>query len=267
MLAEIITNLYTTNPSSLNSEQKVTIDQVISKLNTGEIRVAEKNNGIWQVNQWVKQAILLYLKYSSGFTIDGNSENSYWFDKVPNKFLNWQENDFIEAKLRTIPMSYVRSGCYLGKNVIVMPSFINMGAYVDDGTMVDSFVTVGSCAQIGKKCHLSADVCIGGVLEPLQANPVIIEDNCFIGAGSKILEGVIVKQNAVVGAGVVISATTKIIDRETGDIFYGEVPENSVVIPGSIIDKNNIALTAAIIVKKADEKTRGKTSINELLRY
>lgn len=242
------------------------VDTVLSMLDHGKLRVCFKENGSWVVNQWVKKAILLSFRLNDNSLMNAGVKN--YFDKVPLKFTNWSEKEFKEAGFRAIPGSVVRHGSFIAKNAVLLPSFVNIGAYVDEGTMVDTWATIGSCAQIGKHCHISGGAGIGGVLEPLQANPVIIEDNCFIGARSEIAEGVIVEEGSVISMGVYIGASTKIIDRATGEIFYGRVPAYSVVVPGNIKDKNNpdLSLYAAIIVKKVDEKTRSKTSINELLR-
>lgn len=242
---------------------RVTVKKTIDLLDTGQVRVAEKiSSGKWTVNNWIKQAILLY------FLIEkSKSLGCGWFDKINNKFDNWNEEKFCESKIRVVPGCFVRKSAYIGTNVVLMPSFINVGAYIASGTMIDTWSTVGSCAQIGKNCHISGGVGIGGVLEPIQASPVIIEDNCFIGARSEITEGTIVKEGSVIGMGVFISASTKIIDRETGMTFYGEVPPYSVVVPGSVQSKNNISLYCAVIIKKVDEKTRSKISINEILRH
>lgn len=239
---------------------------IIGMLDKGALRVCNKENDVWQVNQWVKKAILLSFRLNDNTLITSGAH--HYFDKVPLKFSNWSEKEFKYAGFRVLPGAVVRSGSYIGKNAVLLPSFINIGAYVGEGTMVDTWATVGSCAQIGKNCHISGGAGIGGVLEPLQANPVIIEDNCFIGARSEIAEGVIVEEGSVISMGVYIGASTKIIDRTTGEICYGKVPAYSVVVPGNIQDKNNpnLSLYAAIIVKRVDEKTRSKTSINELLR-
>ncbi len=254
------------------------VETVLSKLDDGQLRVAEKASNGWQVNQWVKQAILLSFRlndnqlYAHGPYDKADMETpdkySYWWDKVASKFAGWNEPEFRAAGLRAVPGSYVRRGSFIGKNVVLMPSFVNLGAYVGEGTMVDTWVTIGSCAQIGNHCHISGGVGIGGVLEPLQANPVIIEDNCFIGARSEIAEGVIVEEGAVISMGVFIGASTKIVDRATGEVMYGRVPAYSVVVPGTLPGKTptDPHLAAAIIVKRVDEKTRSKTSINELLR-
>lgn len=249
----------------------------LNQLDAGKVRVADKDaNGQWVVNGWVKKAILLSFRLNDMQIMEGgpaaNEEKCFWYDKVPSKFLGWTEEDFKTAGFRAVPGCFVRNGSFIAPDVVLMPSFINLGAYVDRGTMVDTWATIGSCAQIGKNCHISGGVGIGGVLEPLQANPVIIEDNCFIGARSEIAEGVIVEEGAVISMGVYLGASTKIIDRETGETFQGRVPAYSVVVPGSIPSgkrddgTDKPSLYAAIIVKKVDAQTRSKTSINELLR-
>ena len=243
------------------------INQTIELTDKGDLRVAEKKNKIWTVNQWVKKAILLSFR-TKPMTMSKGPYTT-WYDKVPGKSVTWSESDWKKAGYRHVPNGVVRKGSFIGKNVVLMPCFVNLGAYVDEGTMIDTWASVGSCAQVGKNCHVSGGAGIGGVLEPLQAGPVIIEDNCFIGARSEIAEGVIVEEGAVISMGVYIGASTKIIDRETGDITYGKVPAYSVVVPGSIKNKKNPdgpSLYCAVIVKKVDEKTRGKTSINDLLR-
>lgn len=248
------------------------VNAVLADIDAGKLRVAEKGASGWQVNQWVKQAILLSFRLNDNALVQGpsaaNGDRFNWFDKVPLKFNGWSEEQFRTAGFRAVPGSWVRSGSFIGKNVVLMPSFINLGAYVGEGTMVDTWVTIGSCAQIGKHCHISGGVGIGGVLEPLQANPVIIEDNCFIGARSEVAEGVIIEEGSVISMGVFLGASTKIVDRATGEVFYGRVPAYSVVVPGTLPSKTPDAphLAAAIIVKRVDEKTRSKTSINELLR-
>ena len=243
------------------------INQTIELTDKGDLRVAEKKNKIWTVNQWVKKAILLSFR-TKPMTMSKGPYTT-WYDKVPGKSVTWSESDWKKAGYRHVPNGVVRKGSFIGKNVVLMPCFVNLGAYVDEGTMIDTWASVGSCAQVGKNCHVSGGAGIGGVLEPLQAGPVIIEDNCFIGARSEIAEGVIVEEGAVISMGVYIGASTKIIDRETGKITYGKVPAYSVVVPGSIQNKKNPdgpSLYCAVIVKKVDEKTRSKTSINDLLR-
>ena len=249
------------------------VNHIVNELDHGKLRVCQKVDNNWQVNQWIKKAILLYFKLSDNYiSASDNSlgDNIKFFDKVAQKFSKWQENDFRLAGFRALNGAVVRHSAFIGKGVVLMPSFVNVGAYVDENTMVDTWATIGSCAQIGKNCHISGGAGIGGVLEPLQANPVIIEDNCFIGARSEVAEGVIVETGSVLSMGVYLGASTKIIDRESGEIFYGRVPAYSVVVPGSIATNSkssqNLSLYCAVIVKKVDEKTRSKTSINELLR-
>jgi 2,3,4,5-tetrahydropyridine-2-carboxylate N-succinyltransferase len=236
------------------------------------VRVAEKKDGAWTVNQWLKKAVLLSFRLKPMEVIKGGPGGSAWWDKVPSKFAGWSEAEFEAAGFRAVPGAIVRHSAYVGKNVILMPSFVNLGAYVGDGTLVDTWATVGSCAQIGRHVHLSGGVGIGGVLEPMQAGPTIIEDNCFIGARSEVVEGCIVREGSVLGMGVFIGKSTKIVDRATGEVFYGEVPPYSVVVAGTIPGKNipgedwGPSLYCAVIVKHVDEKTRSKTSIIELLR-
>lgn len=257
---------------SNNTALKKAIQEALDLLDTGKIRVAEKDaSELWKVNDWVKKAILLHFRTvdSSLINFDNSAaknEKAWWFDKVSSKFDNWDQEKFLKSKIRSVPGCFVRYSAYIAENVVLMPSFVNMGAYIDFGTMIDSGVTIGSCAQIGKNCHISSNVVIGGVLEPLQAAPIIIEDNCFIGAMSGITEGVIVREGSVLAMGTCIGASTKIIDRKTGKVHYGEVPPYSVVVSGSIPSENNISLHCAVIVKRVDERTRSKTSINELLR-
>ncbi len=242
------------------------ISKTISGLETGEYRVAEPlENGQWQVNDWLKKAVLLYFSTHDNKVTPGTTHN--YFDKVPCRFENTTEEEFKDLGVRIVPPATVRIGAYLGKNVVVMPSYVNIGAFVDEGTMVDTWVTVGSCAQIGKNVHLSGGVGIGGVLEPLQAAPTIIEDNCFIGARSEVVEGVRIGKGSVLSMGVFISQSTKIYNRETKEITYGYVPPGSVVVPGNLPAKDGShSLSCAVIVKTVDEQTRAKTSINELLR-
>lgn len=251
--------------SSSNPDfKKAVIKEVFSLLNSGEIRVAERAlNGKWVVNEWIKKAILLHFLTEESKVIN---HNNWWFDKFNSKFDDWNGEKFRQSKIRAVPGSVVRQPAYIGENVVLMPSFVNVGAYIDSGTMIDTWSTVGSCAQIGKNCHISGGVGIGGVLEPIQASPVIIEDNCFIGARSEVAEGVIVREGAVLSMGVFIGASTKIVDRETGKVSYGEIPPYSVIISGYAPSTNNISTYCAIIVKKVDERTRSKTSINEILR-
>ena len=256
---------------------RIAVNNTLNLLDSGNLRVAEpSDDGNWSVNQWAKKAVLLSFRLNDMGIISGgpNSLNkgaSVWWDKIPSKFSNWSETNFLNAGFRAVPGSIVRHSAFIGKNVVLMPSFVNLGAYVDEGTMVDTWATVGSCAQIGKNVHISGGAGIGGVLEPLQAGPVIIEDDCFIGARSEVAEGVIIEKGAVLSMGVYIGASTKIIDRSTGEIFIGKVPSYSVVVPGSIPSKNKLNemtpnLYCAVIVKRVDEKTRSKTSVNELLR-
>jgi 2,3,4,5-tetrahydropyridine-2,6-dicarboxylate N-succinyltransferase len=239
------------------------LEQVIEELNTGRLRVAEKRDGAWVTHQWVKKAVLLYFRAHDNQVIAGGP----WFDKVPLRFEGYTEAKFREGGFRVVPPSTVRTGAFIGRNVVLMPSYVNIGAYVDEGTMVDTWATVGSCAQIGKNVHLSGGVGIGGVLEPLQANPTIIEDHCFIGARSEVVEGVVVEAHSVLSMGVFIGQSTKIYDRTTGEIHYGRVPSGSVVVPGSLPSADGrYALSCAVVVKRVDAATRAKTSINELLR-
>ena len=250
-----------------NKEILNAINHNIELTDKGDLRVAEKKNGSWTVNQWVEKAILLSFR-TKPMTMSKGPYTT-WYDKVPGKSVTWGESDWKKAGYRHVPNGVVRKGSFIGKNVVLMPCFVNLGAYVDEGTMIDTWASVGSCAQVGKNCHVSGGAGIGGVLEPLQAGPVIVEDNCFIGARSEIAEGVIVEEGAVISMGVYIGASTKIIDRTTGEISYGKVPPYSVVVPGSIPDKKNPngpSLYCAVIDKKVDEKTRSKTSINDLLR-
>lgn len=245
------------------------VNEALDRLDRGTLRVAEKQDGEWIVNQWAKKAVLLSFRLNDMEIIEGGpGQNTNWYDKVPSKFQGWDEKRFKDAGFRAVPGCVVRRASYVAPNVVLMPSFINLGAYVDEGTMVDTWATIGSCAQIGKNCHISGGAGIGGVLEPLQADPVRIEDNCFIGARSEIAEGVIVEEGSVISMGVYIGASTKIVDRETGEVSYGRVPAYSVVVPGTVPGKTADApsLYAAVIVKRVDEKTRSKTSINELLR-
>lgn len=249
------------------------VDLVLTALDEGAIRVAEKRDNQWHTHQWVKQAILLSFRLNdneitTGPTRRRSGEAMSWFDKVPLKTEGWDSEACRNAGFRSVPGAFIRRGAFIARNVVLMPSFVNIGAYVGEGTMVDTWSTIGSCAQIGKHCHISGGVGIGGVLEPLQANPVIIEDNCFIGARSEVAEGVIVEEGAVISMGVFLGASTKIIDRATGEIFFGRIPAYSVVVPGTLPGKNptDPSLACAVIVKRVDEKTRAKTSVNELLR-
>ena len=256
--------------SNTKGSDRDVIEKCLSILDNGKARVSEKIDENWIVNEWLKKAVLLSFKLWPMDIIEGGPGNSNWWDKVPSKFSKWTSKDFENSNFRTVPGSIVRYSAYISPDAVLMPSFINLGARVGSGTMIDTWATVGSCAQVGNNCHISGGVGLGGVLEPLQATPVIIEDNCFIGARSEIAEGVIVEEGAVISMGVYIGASTKIIDRETGKVYFGKVPQYSVVVPGSIkTDKNNtkdLSLYCAVIVKKVDEKTRSKTSINDLLR-
>jgi 2,3,4,5-tetrahydropyridine-2-carboxylate N-succinyltransferase len=252
-------------PKTVSAEVKQAVEQVLSMLDNGSARVAEKIAGEWVVHQWLKKAVLLSFRINDNEVMDG-AENRF-FDKVPMKYAGYTDAQFRADGVRIVPPAAVRRGSYIGKNVVVMPSYVNIGAYVGEGSMVDTWATVGSCAQIGKNVHLSGGVGIGGVLEPLQANPTIIEDNCFIGARSEVVEGVIVEEGAVLSMGVYISQSTRIYDRETGEISYGRVPAGAVVVPGTIPAKDGShSLYAAIIVKKVDAQTRAKVGINALLR-
>ncbi|MDB5657931.1 MAG: dapD [Cypionkella sp.] len=242
------------------------IEATLTALDTGALRVAEKRGNDWHVNQWAKKAVLMSFRLTDMSEVSGGNGGSNWWDKVPSKFQGWTEADWRKAGFRAVPGSIVRRSAYIGKGVVLMPSFVNVGAFVDEGSMVDGWATVGSCAQIGKHVHLSGGVGIGGVLEPMQAGPTIIEDNCFIGARSEVVEGCIIREGSVLGMGVFIGQSTKIVDRETGAVMYGEVPAGSVVVAGSMPSKNGVNLYCAVIVKKVDAKTRSKTSINELLR-
>ncbi|HEY0630295.1 MAG TPA: 2,3,4,5-tetrahydropyridine-2,6-dicarboxylate N-succinyltransferase [Sphingomicrobium sp.] len=246
---------------------KEAVEAAILRLDSGEERVAEKAGGEWRVNQWLKKAVLLSFRLNPMEAIPGGPGGATWWDKVPSKFLGWSDNAFGAAGFRAVPGAIVRRGAYIAPNAVLMPSFVNLGAYVGEGTMVDTWATVGSCAQIGRNVHISGGAGIGGVLEPLQAGPVIIEDNCFIGARSEVAEGVVVEEGAVLSMGVFLGASTKIVDRSTGEVMYGRVPAYSVVGPGSLpSEKGGPSLACAVIVKRVDERTRSKTSINELLR-
>jgi 2,3,4,5-tetrahydropyridine-2,6-dicarboxylate N-succinyltransferase len=249
------------------------VDAALELLDRGEARVAERSpNGYWLVNQWLKKAVLLSFRLNDMSVIDNGPGNAVWWDKVASKFDGWEEARFRAAGFRAVPNCVVRRSAYIAPGVVLMPSFVNLGAYVDSGSMIDTWATVGSCAQIGKNCHISGGAGIGGVLEPLQAGPVIIEDNCFVGARSEVAEGVIVREGSVLSMGVFIGASTRIVDRESGEIFQGEVPSYSVLVPGTLPGKPGKdggvrpSLYCAVIVKRVDEKTRAKTSINELLR-
>jgi len=243
------------------------------RADSGTLRVCEKNDGAWTVNQWLKKAVLLSFRLNDMMAIAGGpGEETPWFDKVPSKFAGWSEEHFRAAGFRAVPGAIVRNSAYVAPGVVLMPCFVNLGAYVGEGTMIDTWATIGSCAQIGSNCHISGGAGIGGVLEPLQANPVIIEDDCFVGARSEVAEGVIVEQGAVLSMGVYLGASTRIVDRASGEVYYGRVPAYSVVVPGSMAGqaladgKPGPSLYCAVIVKQVDAQTRSKTSINELLR-
>ena len=258
--------------SATIGEVRDAVQTALAGLDDGSFRVAEKRDGEWLVNQWLKKAVLLSFRLNDNVVVDGGASGAPAYDKVPSKFAGWDENRFRDAGFRVVPGAVARRGSYIANNVVLMPSFVNIGARVDEGSMVDTWATVGSCAQIGKNVHLSGGVGIGGVLEPLQAGPVIIEDNCFIGARSEVVEGVVVEEGAVLSMGVFISSTSKIIDRTTGEIFVGRVPAYSVVVPGSLPGKQlpdgspGPSLSCAVIVKRVDAQTRAKTAINDLLR-
>ena len=255
------------NPKSVSNEIKEAINEAINGLNNGSLRVASREGSTqnWKTHQWLKKAVLLSFRIKNNSIMDGNYTK--YFDKVESKFAHFEEKDFSEGGYRVVPNAMVRQGSFIGKNAVLMPSYVNIGAYVDEGTMVDTWATVGSCAQIGKNVHLSGGVGIGGVLEPIQAGPTIIGDNCFIGARSEVVEGVVVEDNAVISMGVYIGQSTKIFDRETGEVTYGRIPEGSVVVSGNLPSKDGAySLYCAVIVKKVDAKTRSKVGINELLR-
>ncbi|MBW3497328.1 2,3,4,5-tetrahydropyridine-2,6-dicarboxylate N-succinyltransferase [Janthinobacterium sp. HH104] len=254
------------NPGNGTAELRDAVSHVINGLDNGSIRVAEKTTGDWVVNQWVKKAVLLSFRLEDNVVLPSDGTMQF-YDKVPTKFANYTKEDFVKGGFRVVPPAVARRGSFIAKNVVLMPSYVNIGAYVDEGAMVDTWATVGSCAQIGKNVHLSGGVGIGGVLEPMQANPTIIEDNCFIGARSEIVEGVIVEENSVISMGVYIGQSTKIYDRATGEVTYGRVPAGSVVVSGNLPSEDGkYSLYCAVIVKRVDAKTRAKTGINELLR-
>ena len=254
------------SPASKGAERQA-VEAALEGLDSGKLRVAEKLNDEWRVHQWLKKAVLLSFRLNDMSMIEGAAGGASWWDKVDSKFKDWGENRFRDAGFRAVPGAIVRRSAFIGKGVVLMPSFVNVGAHVDEGTMIDTWATVGSCAQIGKNCHISGGAGIGGVLEPLQAGPVIIEDNCFIGARSEVAEGVIVGEGSVLSMGVFLGASTRIINRTNGDVYYGKVPPYSVVVPGSQPGgSGGPALYCAVIVKQVDERTRAKTSINELLR-
>lgn len=276
MLSSIIEKAWDekdTITTATKGEVRDAVNEALNLLDKGEMRIAQKTNGAWQVNQWLKKAVLLSFRLNPMQAISNGPGGSTWWDKVPSKFDGWSEENFKTAGFRAVPNCVVRKSAFIAPSVVLMPSFVNLGAYVDEGTMVDTWSTIGSCAQIGKHCHISGGVGIGGVLEPLQAGPVIIEDNVFIGARSEVAEGVIVEEGSVLSMGVFLGASTKIIDRETGEIFMGRVPAYSVVIPGTLPSSKTLpngdpapSLSCAVIVKRVDAKTRSKTGINDLLR-
>ncbi len=271
MSLETIINQAWEDRTSISTETsgdiRSAVEAALNGLDSGEYRIAEKTGKDWTVHQWLKKAVLLSFRLNPNRRMDQGPDGSYWWDKVPTKTANWTDEDFSKAGFRSVPGAIVRRGSFIAPGAVLMPSFVNIGAYVGEGTMVDTWVTIGSCAQIGKNCHISGGVGIGGVLEPVQANPVIIEDNVFVGARSEVAEGVIVETGSVLSMGVFLSASTKIIDRESGEVHVGRVPAYSVVVPGSLPGKNGgPSLYCAVIVKRVDEKTRSKTSINELLR-
>ncbi|WP_019141091.1 2,3,4,5-tetrahydropyridine-2,6-dicarboxylate N-succinyltransferase [Noviherbaspirillum massiliense] len=254
------------SPKSAPAEVRDAVAHVLHQLDQGTLRVAQKESGNWTVNQWVKKAVLLSFRLEDNVPMPAGA-NMQFYDKVPTKFATYTADDFAKGGFRVVPPAVARRGSYIAKNVVLMPSYVNIGAYVDEGTMVDTWATVGSCAQIGKNVHLSGGVGIGGVLEPMQANPTIIEDNCFIGARSEIVEGVIVEENSVISMGVYIGQSTKIYDRATGEVSYGRIPAGSVVVSGNLPSADGkYSLYCAVIVKRVDAKTRAKTGINELLR-
>lgn len=255
------------NPENVEKDVKDAINQVLEGLNQGSLRVASRSGDSqnWETHQWIKKAVLLSFRIENNSKLDANFTN--YFDKVPSKFADYSENDFKKSGFRVVPNAIARHGSFIGKNVVLMPSYVNIGAFVDEGTMVDTWATVGSCAQIGKNVHLSGGVGIGGVLEPIQAGPTIIGDNCFIGARSEVVEGVVVEDNVVISMGVYIGQSTKILDRETGEVSFGRIPKGSVVVSGNLPSKDGTySLYCAVIVKKVDEKTLSKVGINELLR-
>ena len=252
---------------STTGETRDAVEDTLSALDAGRLRVAERrDDGTWHVNQWAKKAVLLGFRLKDMELQEGSPQGAAWWDKVDSKWNGWNEDRWKAAGFRAVPNCVVRRSAYIAPGVVLMPSFVNLGAYVDEGTMVDTWATVGSCAQIGKNVHLSGGVGIGGVLEPMQAGPTIIEDNCFVGARSEVVEGVIVREGSVLGMGVFIGQSTKIVVRDTGEVLYGEVPPYSVVVAGSMPSTNCVNLYCAVIVKQVDERTRSKTGINELLR-
>jgi len=255
----------TISPQHVENNVKLAILEAIDLLDSGKKRIAEKQNGQWEIHEWLKKAVLLYFRINDNNMI--NSEFARFYDKIPTKFIDYSKEDFAAAGVRIVPHAIVRKGAYVGSNTVLMPSYVNIGAYIDSGTLIDTWATVGSCAQLGKNVHLSGGAGIGGVLEPLQASPTIIEDNCFIGARSEIVEGVIVEEGAVISMGVFIGQSTRIYNRETGEITYGRIPAGSVVVSGSLPSTDGkYSLYCAVIVKQVDAKTRSKVSLNELLR-
>jgi 2,3,4,5-tetrahydropyridine-2-carboxylate N-succinyltransferase len=269
-LQAVIENAFDARDSispATQGEVRDAVEEALNLLDKGEVRVAEKRGQEWAVNQWLKKAVLLSFRLNDMTPVAGGPGSATWWDKVPSKFEGWGDNQWRAASFRAVPGCFVRHSAYIAPGVVLMPSFVNLGAYVDKGTMVDTWATVGSCAQIGKHCHISGGAGIGGVLEPLQAGPVIIEDNCFIGARAEVAEGVIVGEGSVLSMGVYLGQSTKIIDRETGEVMYGRVPPYSVVVSGTMPGSTpGPSLYCAVIVKRVDERTRAKTSINELLR-
>ena len=254
------------SPKSAPAPIREAVAHVLAELDAGRLRVAQKIDGAWQVNQWIKKAVLLSFRLEDNLPMPAGADMQF-YDKVPTKFASYTAEDFARGGFRVVPPAVARRGSFIGRNVVLMPSYVNIGAYVDEGTMVDTWATVGSCAQIGKNVHLSGGVGIGGVLEPMQANPTIIEDNCFIGARSEVVEGVIVEENSVISMGVYIGQSTKIYDRATGEVTYGRIPAGSVVVSGNLPSADGkYSLYCAVIVKRVDAKTRAKTAINELLR-
>ena len=265
-ITDIFDNIQSVTPETKGDTREY-VQTALNLLDSGELRVAEKVGADWVVHQWLKKAVLINFRLNEMTTISGGPGGSTWWDKVASKFDNWSAEDFSNAGFRAVPNCVVRHSAYIAPGVVLMPSFVNLGARIDSGSMVDTWATVGSCAQIGKNVHISGGAGIGGVLEPLQAGPVIVEDNCFIGARSEVAEGVIVREGAVLSMGVFISASTKIVDRATGEIHRGEVPAYSVVVPGTLpAEAGKPALACAVIVKTVDEQTRSKTSVNQLLR-
>ena len=257
--------------AATKGEVREAVVATLALLDSGAVRVAERHDGQWIVNQWLKKAVLLYFRLNDMEAIAGGPDGATWWDKVPSKFAGWGENRFRAAGFRAVPGAIVRHSVYIAPGVVLMPSFINLGAHVGESTMIDTWATIGSCAQIGRNCHISGGTGIGGVLEPLQAGPVIIEDNCFVGARSEVAEGVVVREGSVLSMGVFLGASTKIVDRESGKVYMGEVPAYSVVVPGAMPGRPMAggpgpSLYCAVIVKRVDERTRSKTSINELLR-